>query len=79
MKAIFGECRTLRYDGLAEITGPKGKKEMLAQAPKQILHGLYTFKSPFFIQAALLKTAFVREIGGFDEDPVPAEVLEIGH
>ncbi|MDJ0610073.1 MAG: glycosyltransferase [Kiloniellales bacterium] len=67
LKAVFGECQTLRENALAEITGPKRKGEVLAQDPQRILHGLYTHKSPFFIQAALLKTAFVREIGGFDE------------
>ncbi len=67
LKAVFGECRTLRDNALAEITGPQRKGDILAQAPQRILHGLYTHKSPFFIQAALLKTAFVREIGGFDE------------
>ena len=67
LKAVFGECRVLRGDQLAEITGSKQKGEFLASTPQKILHELYTRKSPFLLQGALFETAFLRAVGGFDE------------
>ena len=43
-------------------------QNLLTQKPEQILEYLYTHISPFFLQTSVIKTSFIKGLGGFDEN-----------
>jgi alpha-1,3-rhamnosyltransferase len=67
LKFVFGNGRILQHNKLGKKVHRGQVEFLLTLEPHKILNQLYTNKIALFLQCALIRTSFVKAIGGYDE------------
>lgn len=70
LQVVYGNGRYWSGEGLGEQVHDAAMQLLLGSSPQTVLAYLLSHVPALFIQACLFRTAFLRQIGGFDESLV---------
>ncbi|MCP5365611.1 MAG: glycosyltransferase [Hyphomicrobiales bacterium] len=68
VEILYGNGWAEKPDGTRRPVHRERVRELLTSSPANVLRYLYTNKSPFFLQTALIRSDLLARIGGYDEN-----------